>query len=105
MVIDDDQDPSQNLNCKDQTKIPKYLARNKTTRLGKRIVYFNKIENVKCSSDNFDPSQLKLVLNSQAQIRMTESPFKAKYFSLGNLEDHSFEEIIRNNLTPESTGY
>ena len=38
---------------------------------------------------------------------MTQSPFKAKYFSLGFFDemDHSFEEIIRNNLTPESIGY
>jgi len=66
IVIDDDQDPDSNLNCKDKTKIPKYLPRNKNQRLGKRVIYFNKIENIKCPSENFDPLLFKLSLTSQA---------------------------------------
>jgi len=36
---------------------------------------------------------------------MTESPFKAKYFSIGEEAEHTFEEIIKNSLTPESMSY
>ena len=45
--------------------------------LGKKLIYYNKMENIQCNNSDFKLDEFKIRMNYQAQFRMN-SPFKVK---------------------------
>ena len=90
VVIDDDQPIESNINYKPEHEnlfknFPK--ENSKKGDLGKRVVFFIKVENISCNDPDFRVEKFKLKFNFNAQFRMTSSPFCIKNFALGCFAD------------------